>query len=67
MCKAHRLCVSLNSRLESNKEEEGFWGSRVVPGVSRVFLSGGSGLGFSDDRLRLSFQGITVYGLGCGV
>jgi len=22
--KAHRLCVSLNSRLESNKEEEGY-------------------------------------------
>ena len=23
VCKAHSLCVSLNSRLESNKEEEG--------------------------------------------
>jgi len=23
--KAHRLCVSLNSRLESNKTEEKFW------------------------------------------
>jgi len=27
--KAHRLCVSLNSRLESNKEEEDTWWERA--------------------------------------
>ena len=33
--KAHRLCVSLNSRLESNKEEEvRGWGVRVGSGTS---------------------------------
>jgi len=29
--KAHRLCVSLTSRLESNKEEEEVWTLRQVP------------------------------------
>ena len=39
--KAHRLCVSLNSRLESNKEEEELGGARVWV----------LGLGFGD-RIR---------------
>ena len=34
VCKAHRLCVSLNSRLESNQEEEKFEGGAYLWGVS---------------------------------
>ena len=33
---AHRLCVSLNSRLESNKEEEGGGNTHGSRGVPRV-------------------------------
>jgi len=38
VCKAHRLCVSLNSRLESNKEEEGMVNCvlRAVPMSSKL-------------------------------
>ena len=36
--KAHRLCVSLNSRLESNKEEEERTLQRRLPGLVRQAL-----------------------------
>ena len=37
VCKAYRLCVSLNSRLESNKEEEGGDSVMVQHEISRGF------------------------------
>ena len=42
--KAHRLCVSLNSRLESNEEEEvkgyrGDFGAKLSYGCDRCFLA----------------------------
>ena len=36
--KAHRLCVSLNSRLESNNAEEKVHGDRAAGSVADLFL-----------------------------
>ena len=70
--KAHRLSVSLNSRLESKEEEttkvsglgyrvQGF-GFRVSSLGSRVWGSEFGGLGFRVQRF-----GFRVWGLGSGV
>ena len=41
--KAHRLCVSLNSRLESNKEEEEETASRPGPVIASAYACPGIG------------------------
>ena len=60
--KAHRLCVSLNSRLESDKEEEDRRGPRVrFPGLKfREDL----GFGVSGFESRVSGLGSRVQGFG---
>jgi len=37
--KAHRICVSLNSRLESNNEEEKKWSHARIMHITRAHLS----------------------------
>ena len=65
--KAHRLCVSLNSRLESNKEEEKKVG---VGDVHEHLLHQHPGIGFGVSvfsfRFRVSGFGFGDSG-GCGV
>ena len=59
VCKAHRLCVSLNSRLESNKEEEEEPLYTLCVISHRIRLQGsGFGVRGSGDR---------IYGSGCRV
>jgi len=61
--KAHRLCVSLNSRLESNKEEDYIAGLRSSRSSSVCLLSG-FGFRVSGFGFRVSGFGFRVSGFG---